>query len=193
MHPCSFCAGMRRPMRAGRFLDMPEVLPQRGAASGGQRRSLGAAESMACRRRPRVPRSGTTVWPLARAFFWTPGFAACWSAVVRAAMRVHMCGRCGGAAGLAGSVVGSAFVRVQSGVAPVWSARCEVWSRDVFVSSSELVIEYYNMSIRSIKIFAHSYHLADALAPLWHKSRQPMGSQASTRPRTSRCATRWRR
>ena len=47
MHPCSFCAGMRRPMRAGRFLDMPEVLPQRGAASGGQRRSLGAAESMA--------------------------------------------------------------------------------------------------------------------------------------------------
>ena len=133
------------------------------------------------------------VRPLARAFFWTPGFAACWSAVVRAAMRVHMCGRCGGAAGLAGFVVGSAFVCVRSGAAPVWSAQCEVWSRDVFVSSSELVIEYYNMSIRSIKIFAHSYHLADALAPLWHKSRQPMGSQASTRPRTSRCATRWRR
>ena len=188
MHPCSFCAGMRRPMRAGRFLDMPEVLPQRGAASGGQRPSRWHR-----RRRLRAPRSGTTVRPLARAFFWTPGFAACWSAVVRAAMRVHMCGRCGGAAGLAGFVVGSAFVCVRSGAAPVWSAQCEVWSRDVFVSSSELVIEYYNMSIRSIKIFTHSYHLADALAPLWHKSRQPMGSQASTRPRTSRCATRWRR
>ena len=182
------------PMCAGRFLYMLELLLPRGATSSGKRRSIGAAESMASpQAASRAPRSGTTVRPLARAFFWTPGFAACWSAVVRAAMRVHMCGRCGGAAGLAGFVVGSAFVCVRSGAAPVWSAQCEVWSRDVFVSSSELVIEYYNMSIRSIKIFAHSYHLADALAPLWHKSRQPMGSQASTRPRTSRCATRWRR
>ena len=54
MYPCSFCAGMCRPMRAGRFLDMPDVLPQRGAASGDKRRSLGAAESMAWRRRPRA-------------------------------------------------------------------------------------------------------------------------------------------
>ena len=35
------------PMCAGRFLDMPEKRPQRGAASGGERRSRGAAKSMA--------------------------------------------------------------------------------------------------------------------------------------------------
>ena len=34
-------------MCAGRFLDMPEKRPQRGAASGGERRSRGAAKSMA--------------------------------------------------------------------------------------------------------------------------------------------------
>ena len=79
MYPCSFCAGMCRPMRAGRFIDIPEVVAQRGAASGGKRRSIGAAESMACRRRPRVPRSGTTVQPLARAFYRSRarGFTAC--------------------------------------------------------------------------------------------------------------------
>ena len=190
---------LRRDAQAHACRTLPRHAGGSAATRRGQRRPAAAARSgrvdgiaAGSLVRP-APRSGTTVRSLARAFFLTPGFAACWSAVVRAAMRVHMCGRCGGAAGLAGFVVGSAFVCVRSGAAPVWSAQCEVWSRDVFVSSSELVIEYYNMSIRSIKIFAHSYHLADALAPLWHKSRQPMGSQASTRPRTSRCATRWRR
>ena len=35
------------PMCAGRFLYMLELLLPRGAASGGKRRSIGAAESMA--------------------------------------------------------------------------------------------------------------------------------------------------
>ena len=47
MFSCSFCAGMCVPMRAGRFLYMPKVRPRRGAASGGERRSHGAARSIA--------------------------------------------------------------------------------------------------------------------------------------------------
>ena len=98
-----------------------------------------------------------------------------------------MCGRCGGAAGLGASVLGYAFVRVRSGAAPVWSARCEVWSRDVFVSLRDFVIECYNMYDTICKDFHTQLSLTDALAPPWHKSRRPMGPQASTRPRTSIC------
>ena len=62
MFACSFCAGMCVPMRAGRFLYMPEMLPQRGAASGGERRLHGAARSMAAPQaacgRARAPPSG---------------------------------------------------------------------------------------------------------------------------------------
>ena len=65
------------PMCAGRFLDMPEVRPQRGAASGGKRRSIGAAKSMVNFMGGLEPRSGTTIRPLARAFYWPRGLAAC--------------------------------------------------------------------------------------------------------------------
>ena len=55
-HPFTRC------MRAGRFLYMPEMLPQRGAASGGERRLHGAARSMAAQQaacgRARAPPSG---------------------------------------------------------------------------------------------------------------------------------------
>ena len=40
-------------MRAGRFLYMPEMLPQRGAATGGERRLHGAARSMAAQQADR--------------------------------------------------------------------------------------------------------------------------------------------
>ena len=77
MYPCSFSAGARVPMRAGRFLCMSEVRPHRGAASGGERRSLGAAESMVALQGGLEPRSGTAVRSLARACCWPLGFAAC--------------------------------------------------------------------------------------------------------------------
>ena len=77
MFVCSFCAGMCVPMRAGRFLCMSEVRPHRGAASGGERRSLGAAESMVALHGGLEPRSGTAVRSLARACCWPRGFAAC--------------------------------------------------------------------------------------------------------------------
>lgn len=53
------------------------ILLPRGAASGGKRRSIGAAESMASPQAALEPRSGTTVRPLARAFYWPRGLAAC--------------------------------------------------------------------------------------------------------------------
>ena len=62
MFVCSFCAGMCVPMREGRFLYMPKVRPRRGAASGGERRSHGAARSnaapQAARGRAQAPPSG---------------------------------------------------------------------------------------------------------------------------------------
>ena len=62
MYPCSFSAGTCVPMRAGRFLCMSEVRPHRGAASGGERRSHGAARSIAApqaaRGRAQAPPSG---------------------------------------------------------------------------------------------------------------------------------------
>ena len=55
-HPFTRC------MRARRFLYMPEMLPQRGAASGGERRLHEAARSMAAQQvacgRARAPPSG---------------------------------------------------------------------------------------------------------------------------------------
>ena len=55
-------AGRCGPWRAGRFLYMPKVRPRRGAASGGERRSHGAARSnaapQAARGRAQAPPSG---------------------------------------------------------------------------------------------------------------------------------------
>ena len=76
-YPRSFCAGMCRLLRAGRFLGMPEVLPQRGAASGGKRGSRGAAKTRAALTAVSdCAREGTAVWPLARAFYRHGGVAA---------------------------------------------------------------------------------------------------------------------
>ena len=65
------------PMCAGRFLYMLVLLLPRGAASGGKRRSIGAAKSMVNFMGGLEPRSGTTIRPLARAFYWPRGLAAC--------------------------------------------------------------------------------------------------------------------
>ena len=136
---------MSVPMCAGRFLDMLEVRPQRGAASGGKRRSIGAAESMAlphaascrtqapsssCSRtrsfgRGASPRANRRSWALrctracagdaAARRGWPP---LCWDLFCACTERRGT---------------------------PVWSPHGEMWSRDVFVSLRELVIGYYNM------------------------------------------------
>ena len=49
------------PMCAGRFLYMLELLLPRGAASGGKRRSIGAAESTVALHGGLEPRWGTIV------------------------------------------------------------------------------------------------------------------------------------
>ena len=66
MFSCSLCAGMCVLLRAGRFLFMQKVRPRRGAASGGERRSHGAARSIAAPQAARG-RAQAVLRPAARA------------------------------------------------------------------------------------------------------------------------------
>ena len=171
-------------MCAERFLYMLELLLPRGAASGGKQRSRGAAKSMASPQaascRARAPAS-----LLARAFCWTPGFAACWSAVVRAEMRTCVCGRCGGVERLAASGLGSVLCMCGASRHPCMEPlHGEVWSRDVFVSVCDFVIEYSHMCDTICKEFSHTAIISWTRSHLSGTNFADMGPQA-TRPQTS--------
>ena len=101
---------LRRDVRAHVRRTLPRHPGVTASARRGQRRPAAVARSGqvdVIAAGGLEPRSGTTVRPLSRAFYWTLGFAACRSAVVRAEMRTCVCGRCGGVERLAASVLGS--------------------------------------------------------------------------------------
>ena len=144
------------PMCAGRFLDMPEVRPQRGAASGGKRRSHGAAESMAapqaasCRARA-APSGRSRARSIARGASPHAGRRSCALRSTRACA--------GDAAARRGwpPLCWDLFCAcTEWRGTPVWSPHGEMWSRDVFVSLRELVIGYYNMYDTISKEFTRS-------------------------------------
>ena len=169
MFSCSLCAGMCVLLREGRFLYMPKVRPRRGAASGGERRSHGAARSIAAlqaaRGRAQAPPSGRS-----RARCFARGASP---PADRRSCALRCTRTCAGEAAarrgwpplwwvLSCAMYGAArhpcVEDMQRGVV-AWCG-CE-FARLLFCLLQHIKHDLY-------RIVTHSCHLADALTPLRH-------------------------
>ena len=178
MFSCSFCAGMCVPMCAGRFLDIPESLLPRGAASGGKRWSRGAAKSMsslqAASSRAQAPPSGrsrarsTGRWASPRA-----DRRSCAPRCARACAGEAAARR--GWAPLWWDAFCACAERLGT---PVWSPYSEVSSRDVFVSLHDFYYECYNMCNTSCKEFSHTTIISQTRSHLSGTDSAARGLQA---------------